>query len=106
MDSLNALILMNRKRPGILADGAIEIDVLDVDEAGPAFGESALVALSQPNGPLHGVRIAFRHLPYNWARAEELAGLLKETKPEHPITICSSEADHLSTDPIKKSCRT
>ena len=48
MDSLNALILMNRKRPGILADGAIEIDILDVDEAGPAFGESALVALSQP----------------------------------------------------------
>jgi hypothetical protein len=71
MDSLNALLLMNRDRPEILQQRKIEIDVFDL-EAGPAFGESALAALSQSNAPLH-------------------AGLLKETKLEHPITICSSE---------------
>lgn len=91
MDSLNALILMNRQRPGILAKRAIEIDVLDLDDAGPAFGESALAALSQSNGPLHGLRITFRHRPYNWARAEGLAGLMNKTELEHPITMCSSE---------------
>jgi hypothetical protein len=91
MDSLNALIVMNRQRPGMLAQRAIEIDVLDPDEAGPAFGESALAALTQSNGPLHGLRITFRHLPYNWTRAEDPAGLLKKTELEHPITICSSE---------------
>ncbi len=91
MDSLNALIMMNRNRPGILAERAIGIDVLDLDEAGPAFGESALAALSQPNGPLHSLRIKAHHLPYNWARAGELADLMKKTELVHPITICSSE---------------
>jgi hypothetical protein len=90
MDSLNALLLMNRDRPEILQQRKIEIDVFDL-EAGPAFGESALAALSQSNAPLHGLRLTVRHFPYNWTRALELAGLLKETKLEHPITICSSE---------------
>jgi len=91
MDSLNAIILMDRNRPGILSLREIEIDVLDLDESGPAFGESALEALSQSNGPLHDLRITLRHLPYNWARAGDLTGLMKKSKLEHPITICSSE---------------
>ena len=91
MDSLNALFLMNRQRPGILAQRAIEIDVLDLDEAGPAFGQSALAALSQSNGPLQGLRITLRHHPYNWVRSEELTKLLQKTELRHPITICSSE---------------
>jgi len=91
MDSLNALILINRQRPGILVKRAIAIDVLDLDEAGPAFGQSALAALSLSNGPLHDLRITFRHLPFNWARTEELAGLMKETELENPVTFCSSE---------------
>jgi hypothetical protein len=91
MDSLNALIVMNRNLPGILAERAIEIDVLDLDETGPAFGESAVAALSQLNGPLQGLRITVRHLPYNWARVEELADFMKKTELQHPITICSSE---------------
>jgi hypothetical protein len=91
MDSLNALILLNRKRNGILAQREVEIDVLDLDCDGPAFGEAALAALSQPDKPLYGLRISFRHLLYNWAWAEDLPRLLQQTDLEHPVTICSSE---------------
>jgi hypothetical protein len=91
MDSLNALILLNRKRAGILAQRAVEIEVLDLDGDGPAFGEAALAALSQPDGPLHGLRISFRHLDYNWARVDDLPRLLQQTDLEHSVTICSSE---------------
>lgn len=109
MDSLNALIVVNRKRPGVLAERAIEIDVLDLDQAGPAFGESALAALSQSNAPLHGLRIAFNHRPYNWACGEDLTGLMQRTKLEHPITICSSEGglfEYGSDEEIVSNLRT
>jgi hypothetical protein len=46
IDSLNSLILLG-KRPGILADRQVSVDVLDPDDAGPAFGQSALAALSE-----------------------------------------------------------
>jgi len=91
MDSLNALILMHRNRPELLPHREIEIDVLDLDESGPAFGKSSLDALSQSNGPLHALKITFRHLAYDWARAEDLAGLLTKTEFGQPVTICSSE---------------
>ena len=91
MDSLNSIILINRQNADILAQRAIEIDVLDLDESGPAFGQAALAALLQSNGPLRGLRITFRHLPYNWARVEDLAGLTRRTRLDNPLTICSSE---------------
>jgi hypothetical protein len=103
MDSLNALILLNRKRAGILTQRAVEIDVLDLDGDGPSFGEAALAALSQRGGPLHGLRISFRQLDYNWAAAEDLPTLSQQTDLEHPVTICSSEGglfEYSSNDEI------
>ena len=91
MDTLNALILLHRKRPGILAQRAVEVDVLDLDRDGPAFGEAALAALSQPKGPLHGLRTSFRHLRHDWAHPQDLPKLLQQTDLWHPVTICSSE---------------
>jgi len=47
IDSLNTLILLSKRQPGILAGREISIDVLDLDDAGPAFGAKALESLSQ-----------------------------------------------------------
>ena len=38
IDSLNALIVLNKRQPGSLADQEVSIDVLDQDDAGPKFG--------------------------------------------------------------------
>jgi hypothetical protein len=91
MDSLNALILLNRQEPSGLAERPVSVDVFDLDEAGPAFGESALAALSQSGAPLHRCRITFRHVPYDWTHSAQLIDLLEEGQRDHPITICSSE---------------
>jgi hypothetical protein len=90
MDSLNALILLNQHQPGIL-DQCISIDVLDLDDTGPAFGAAALAALSQPGARLHGLRITLRHVLYDWTGAEELGKLLGEAQADGPLMICSSE---------------
>jgi hypothetical protein len=91
MDSLNALILLTQQT-GILEQRPVSIDVLDLDDSGPAFGAAALAALSQPGGPLHGLRITLRHVPYDWTQAEELPQLLNEAHATDQLTICSSEA--------------
>jgi hypothetical protein len=91
MDSLNALILLNRQEPSVLAERLVSIDVLDLDDAGPAFGEASRTALSQPAGPLHGCHITFRHIHYDWTHADEVMGVLAEGQTDNPITICSSE---------------
>jgi hypothetical protein len=91
MDSLNALILLRRQEASVLAERPVSIDVLDLDDAGPAFGKASLTALSQPGAPLHGVSITFRQIQYDWRHAEQLINLLAEGQAGNPITICSSE---------------
>jgi hypothetical protein len=91
MDSLNALILLNRSHPQELKNRRIFIQVLDLDSAGPAFGARALAALSVPGGPLNGLRIEFRHRPYDWTRAGELAPVLDELRAENAVWAASSE---------------
>ena len=68
IDSLNTLILLSKNQPGILAAHQISIDVLDLDAAGPAFGARALESLSLREGPLRGIRVALRHVPYDWTK--------------------------------------
>lgn len=91
IDSLNALILLNQKAPHALAGRTISIDVLDLDDAGPKFGEAALQALSEKGGPLHGLRCTFRHMHYNWANPADLHSLLNELRDSNALTLCSSE---------------
>ena len=91
MDSLNALILLNRRDSRHLNGRRIVIQVLDLDSAGPAFGARALAALSAPRGPLHGLQIEFRHSPYDWSRPEELAPVLDALRAENAVWATSSE---------------
>jgi len=76
IDSLNTLIVLRKESPGILAARQVFINVLDVDDAGPAFGKAALAALSVEGAPLHGVRVVFRHAHYDWSKPA--AGLMAE----------------------------
>lgn len=91
MDSLNAILLMNHDQTGVFNRREVEIDVLDLDDAGPEFGKAPLAALSQTGAPLHGLRISLRRHPYNWSRAKEIPRLLDQTELANPVTVCSSE---------------
>jgi hypothetical protein len=91
MDSINALILLNRSNPQLLQGRAIVIQVLDLDSAGPAFGARALAALSGPGGPLNGLRIDFLHRRYDWTRADDLAPVVEELRAANAVWAASSE---------------
>ena len=43
IDCLNTLIVLRNEHPHLLEGRIIQIDVLDPDEAGPAFGKAALL---------------------------------------------------------------
>ena len=65
LDSINALILLNRARPDLLRR-PIGIHVLDSAEDGPFFGANARAALKQEGRPLHGLDIAWARHGYDW----------------------------------------
>lgn len=91
IDSLNTLILINKKQAGVLAEREIAIDVLDLDECGPIFGARALAQLAQEGGALSEMRVAFRHVPYNWSKASDLRPVMGEAQARKALVICSSE---------------
>jgi hypothetical protein len=65
-DSLNALILLQKEHPELLAGRSIIVHVLDIDAEGPHFGARALAALQTEGGPLHGLAADFEYLRYDW----------------------------------------
>ncbi|MCL4530068.1 MAG: hypothetical protein M1282_11710 [Chloroflexi bacterium] len=77
MDSLNALILIRKAQPNLLAGRQIFIHSLDLDTAGADFGARALASLLAENSPLHGLQINFQHVPYNWSDQTQLRDLVK-----------------------------
>jgi len=91
IDSLNALVLLRKREPGVLRKRQISIDVLDFDHAGPAFGANALSSFSAEAGPLHGSQVTFRHVSYDWRRADDLKPVLNEARTKSALVICSSE---------------
>ena len=91
MDSLNALILLNRRDPRHLQGRRIVVQVMDLDSAGPAFGARALQALRVAGGPLHGLQIEFRHRAYDWSRPEELVPVIDALRAENAVWGVSSE---------------
>jgi hypothetical protein len=81
MDSLNALIVLMKDHPDLIAGRPITIHVLDLDAEGPAFGARALSALQGQGGPLHGLTAAFDCIPYDWCHPERLRTLVEGFEP-------------------------
>ncbi len=90
MDSLNALILLEHQKRGILAGRHIRIRVLDTDQAGPHFGARALEALRAPGAALAGLDVAFEHVRYDWSKPEALRPIVSELAGG-AIGACSTE---------------
>jgi hypothetical protein len=90
IDSLNALILLKRDAPDLLAR-PIQILVLDIAPNAPAFGANALAALRQEGRVLAGLNIAFRHEFHDWNQAEPLADIVQQAAAQAAIVAASSE---------------
>jgi hypothetical protein len=90
-DSINALLLLQRDHPDLLAGRPIVVEVLDPDRAGPTFGARALAALQAEEAPLHPVPASFRAVSYNWTRPDELAPVLAAARAAHAVIAGSSE---------------
>jgi hypothetical protein len=91
IDSLNALILLQREAASSLAERRIHICVLDADESGPAFGRRALAALGEPGAPLAGNDITFEHRRYDWRDVSGLTPALSAARESNAILAVSSE---------------
>jgi hypothetical protein len=90
-DSWNALILLQAERPEVLEGRKIGIAILDLDEAGPAFGRRAVVALCAPGAPLSGLDIAMQHVSYAWSDANRMRPILQELNAREAACAISSE---------------
>lgn len=92
IDSLNALLVLQRRGPERLRSRSLRIHVLDLQAAAPGFGERALAALQAEGAPLHGLDVRLEHVPYDWSRAAEtLPGMLADRLPPDAIVAVSSE---------------
>jgi hypothetical protein len=88
-DSINALFLIQQEDPALLKNRRIEINVLDIDNDGPAFAERCIAALKAPGGRFNDLDISIRHIPYDWNHTGKLEELLSARKEW--LQICSSE---------------
>lgn len=90
-DSLNALILLHKEHPELLAGRPIGIHVLDLDQEGPGFGARALATLLAEDGPLHGLAVTFEHVLYNWADPTVLNQVMARIGVKDAVAAGSSE---------------
>jgi hypothetical protein len=90
LDSINALIMLARAHARLI-HRPIAIHVLDAQQDGPTFGARALLALTAPGEPLHGIEVQFQHQTYDWKDTAPLARLLAGLAPRGAIIAASSE---------------
>jgi hypothetical protein len=90
IDSLNALILLQRSDPRLLAR-SVTIHVLDLDARAPMFGANALAALRAGGGPLAGRDISLTYVYYGWDDTGPLVRLVSELSTGPAIVAASSE---------------
>ena len=90
-DSWNALLQLRAEQTDALAGRAIAITVLDPDDRGPRFGALAVAALAASEGPLSGIAVGFRHVPYDWSQADRLGTLLARLGARSAACAISSE---------------
>lgn len=91
IDSINALILLHRRDPRMLARRKIFIHVLDLHHEAPRFGARALAALLGAGAPLEGLDVSFDHVVYNWRDTETLRDLLARLDRDGSVMAVSSE---------------
>lgn len=90
LDSINALIVLART-PATLIGRPITIHVFDAQQDGPTFGARALLALTAPGGPLHGLEVLFQHHAYDWHDTAPLSRQLAGLAARGAIVAASSE---------------
>ncbi len=90
-DSLNALIVLHKEQPALLAGRPIAVHVLDLDAEGPHFGAACLTALQAADGPLHGVAAEFIYHAYDWGDPAPLRLLLAQIAGGDAVLAASSE---------------
>src|SRR5215470_2026181 len=90
LDSINALIML-AQADATLIHRPIAIHVFDAQQDGPTFGARALLALSAPEGPLHGLEVQFEHHAYDWNDTAPLARLLAGLVARGAVIAASSE---------------
>jgi len=90
IDSINALMVLQKEHSGLLDGRPIFIHSLDLDNAGPNFGARALKALQSESAPLHGLDIRFEHIPYNWSDPISLRNYLKSLDGQ---SICAASSE-------------
>ncbi|MBZ6077055.1 hypothetical protein [Microvirga puerhi] len=90
MDSINGLILLACKTPELLRR-PITIHVLDLDGAGPFFGERAVSQLKAKGGRLHGLDVTLTHRPYDWKETSTLETLVEELVWQGSVIAAMSE---------------
>jgi hypothetical protein len=90
-DSLNALILLRRDRPDLLANRRAEVRILDQDAHGPSFAARCAKALMAGNGPLAGLDVDVTHVPYDWRHTDVLRRCLADAEAANAHIAISSE---------------
>jgi hypothetical protein len=90
MDSINALILVNKQDAKVLHGRRIRITVLDLDSVGPSFGSRALAVLRTPGGPLDGLEVTLDRVEYDWTDTSRLRAVTSRIGADE-IAIGSSE---------------
>ena len=90
IDSLNALLVLQKEHSNLLPHRRIFIHSLDLDQAGPGFGARALASLLAKDGPLHGLDIAFNHVNYDWSNTATLRELANSFDRSNEIIVSAS----------------
>jgi hypothetical protein len=72
IDSINALLLLNRDHRDLLDGRRICIHILDIDQEGPHFGARAVEALRQEGAPLAGLDVSLEATSYDWEKPDSL----------------------------------
>ena len=90
MDSLNALILIQRDHSECLRGRRINIRVLDLDPTGPRFGARAVETWVSQGAPLHGLQLSLDSIAYDWAHPSELGKAMGKLDAAD-VSIGSSE---------------
>ena len=91
IDSVNALIVLQRREPRLLAGRKVFVHVLDLHHEAPRFGARALAALLDAGAPLEGLDVSFDHVTYNWRVTETLRDLLARLDRDGDVIAVSSE---------------